>query len=103
MSDDTSPTPKSQEAAQPVDASGPPSWQIPMKTLDTRVTKLEAAAVVTNAKLESIEQKTDQQTFILARLDKVATDPKVRLLFALIVAALAAWLAQHGIKVEIPQ
>lgn len=96
---DNNDTPLSQQAAEPSD---PPSWHGPVKALDTRVTKLEAATVVVQSKLESIEQKTDAQTLILARLDKVASDPKVRLLIALIVAALAAWLAKHGIKVEIP-
>jgi hypothetical protein len=60
-------------------------------------------AVVTNKKLESIEQKTDAQTVILARLDKVAADPRVRALIWALVLAFAGWLAKHGIEIKVPQ
>lgn len=100
MTDDK-PTPLSQQAAEPVD--DPPSWHGPVKALDTRVTKLEAASVVTNAKLESIEKKTDAQTLILSRLDKVTADPKVRAVVYGLLLLFLAWLAKHGIKVEVPQ
>lgn len=101
MSDDNTPTPLSQQAAEPV--LEPPSWHGPVKALDGRVTKLEAAAVITNAKLESIEKKTDAQTLILSRLDKVAANPYVRAIFVALVLAFAAWLSRHGVRVEIPQ
>lgn len=108
MITDDKPTPLSQQAAEPVDKT--PSWKVPVDELreadarlDTRVTKLEAAAVVTNAKLESIEKKTDAQTLILSRLDKVTADPKVRAVIYGLLLLFLAWLAKHGIKVEVPQ
>lgn len=102
MSDDND-TPLSQQAAEPVGNDGPPSWLVPVKALDSRVTKLEAAAVVVQSKLESIEQKTDAQTLILSRLDKVTADPKVKALLWALFLAFAAWLAKHGVKLEVPQ
>jgi hypothetical protein len=95
---DDHPTPLSQQAAEPVE--DPPSWHGPVEALDKRVTKLEAAAVVVQAKLESIEQKTDAQTLILSRLDKVTADPKVRAVIYGLLMLFLAWLAKHGIKVE---
>ena len=99
MSDDENKTPLSQQAAEPSD---PPSWHFPVKALDGRVTKLEAAQVVVQAKLDSIEQKTDAQTLILARLDKVAANPLMRAIFIALALAFAAWLSRHGIHVEVP-
>ena len=101
MSDDND-TPLSQQAAEPIEPS-PKSWHGPVKALDGRVTKLEAMAVVTNKKLESIEQKTDAQTVILARLDKVAADPKVRAILWALVLAFLGWLAKHGVEIRVPQ
>ena len=101
MRDDND-TPLSQQAAEPIETP-PKSWHGPVKALDGRVTKLEAMAVVTNKKLESIEQKTDAQTVILARLDKVAADPKVRAILWALVLAFLGWLAKHGVEIRVPQ
>jgi hypothetical protein len=92
-----------QPAIEVAPVNDPPSWHGPVRALDTRVTKLEAAAVVVQSKLDSIEKKTDEQTLILARLDKVASNPWVRAIFAAIALAFCAWLSRHGMKVEIPQ
>mgnify|MGYP000187328544 CR=1 FL=1 len=100
MNEDPNATPLSQQAAEPAD---PPSWHGPVKELGGRVTKLEAASVVTNAKLESIEKKTDAQTLILSRLDKVTADPKVRAVIYGLLMLFLAWLAKHGIEIKVPQ
>jgi len=104
MSAEDNPTPLSQQAADP---AAPPSWHGPVKALDTRVTKLEVAAVATNAKLDAIEKKTDAQTVILSRIDGAVTsaakNPWVRAFLIALGLAFAGWLAKHGIKVEIPQ
>lgn len=100
MSDNVD-TPLSQQAAQP--SEPPKSWHAPVREVSERVTKLEAATVATQRKLEIIEQKTDAQTVILARLDKVAADPKIRAVVYGLLMLFLAWLAKHGIKVEVPQ
>lgn len=100
MNAESNPTPLSQEAAQPVDA---PSWSGPVNALGARVTQLEEAAVATTKKLETIEQKTDAQTLILARLDRAVADPKIRALVYGLLMLFLGWLAKHGIKVEVPQ
>lgn len=97
MSDDTTPTPPSQQAAAPVD---PPSWHGPVKAIEVRVEKLESG-------ITRLEQKTDAQTLILSRIDGVVSSAwgnryvrSISIGFALLILA---WLTKHGIKVEIPQ
>lgn len=106
MSDDTTPTPKSQAAAEPA-PDDKPSWHVPVAELTGRVTKLEVAAVATNSKLDAIEKKTDAQTVILSEIRGVvmsaASNRYVRAISIGIALLALAWLAKHGIKVEIPQ
>lgn len=98
-------TPLSQQAATDPDAK--PSWHGPVTELTGRVTKLEVAAVATNSKLDAIEKKTDAQTVILSEIRGVvmsaASNRYVRAISIGIALLMLAWLAKHGIKVEIPQ
>lgn len=95
---DTTPTPLSQQAATAPDDK--PSWHGPVKAIEVRVEKLESG-------ITRLEQKTDAQTLILSRIDGVVSSAwgnryvrTISIGFALLVLA---WLAKHGIKVEIPQ
>lgn len=105
MSADDKPTPLSQQAAEPI--VEPPSWHGPVTELTGRVTKLEVAAVATNAKLDAIEKKTDAQTVMLGEIKgavgAAAKNPWVRAFLVALALAAIAWLGKHGIKVEIPQ
>lgn len=52
-------------------------------------------------KLQVLEHKTDAQTIILERLDKLMSglfaDPRARLLAQMVVGALVAWMASKGV------
>jgi len=109
MSDDQPETPSTQpaiKAAEPVDQ---PSWHGPIADVharinghDMRIGHLETQHGEVVKKLDAIESKTDTQTIILSRLDKVAGNPIARAIFVAVGLAIAGWLAHHGIKVEIP-
>lgn len=80
-----------------------PSLQVRVGGLEVRVDKLETQSADVVKKLDALTVKTDTQTMILSRLDKVAANPIARAIFIALGFAVAAWLTRHGIKVEIPQ
>ena len=49
--------------------------------------------------IASLMQKTDAQTVILERLDKLTANPTVKLFAHAVVVAFLYWLASHGIHV----
>lgn len=65
------------------------------------VSRKEIAAKVVSLETQvaSVETKTDAQTLILSRLDKVASAPVVKLIVHAIAMGLVAWLAAKGIHV----
>lgn len=102
--DDTSPTPLSQQAAPSAD---PPSWHGPVKALQEADMKHDARLTSLETGFARLEQKTDAQTVMLGRIEgalaSAAKNPRVQAVLTGLFLLFLAWLAQHGIKVEIPQ
>ena len=52
-----------------------------------------------SAKVDALAVTQDTQLAILGRLDKVASNPLVKTLGAMLITAAITWLAMHGVKV----
>ena len=50
-------------------------------------------------KADKLDSKQDMQLAILGRLDKVASNPLVKTVAAMLATALVTWLASHGVHV----
>ena len=83
------------------------------RTKDTSLTAsqndLEAAAQLAqeraaretlDAKVDSLTATQETQLAILGRLDRVAKNPLVKTLAAMLATALITWLASHGVTVK---
>lgn len=64
---------------------------------DAQLVQERAARESLAKKVDEIERKTDAQTAILERLDRVASNPTVKALAHIIATGIAAYLATKGI------
>lgn len=58
--------------------------------------ELERRVAETHAMVETVKAETSQQTAILARLDRVASNPLVKTVAASVGTAILTWLAARG-------
>lgn len=66
---------------------------------DAQLAQERAAREALAAKVDAIAKTNETQLAILARLDKVASNPTVKLILFAIGVAVTGWLMSHGIKV----
>lgn len=59
-----------------------------------------AAREALAAKVDGLTSTQETQLAILSRLDKVASNPLVKTLAAMVATALLTWLAAHGVQVK---
>ncbi len=64
---------------------------------DAQLSQERTAREALATKVDELDTKQDTQLAILARLDKVASNPLVKTLAAMLATALITWLASHGV------